>query len=489
MNTISKTVILEADRLATLYAGELRGKGYTPSTSPGVTSEKTLRCEFQNGELNKITLPIGRMADWARAFKGDAEFEIAWHSGKMILRKGGSLLTFANQANTLIAKQLATLEAVPPLRFDDAGGTRIAFELNTPSDTGNIAAAIKSRAAAQKLAKLRQTESAAKSALKLATAEHCANLAAAAQNQFAPAVIQARQLVKSFRMLRAALAAPMKVIHWLGEHVTPASEYDAEDVQHLSPEHWDLVAAIHASRAAVAEYKPRVVKKRWDGSTIPSSDQYVVYGPKHQALQNAAKAALDNLNRWIVSQFKAELAKNKLPEVFIYWRENRLVIQFRHDCRTFSRARIAVRNWAAKKSQLAAAYANALQERRKFEAKALAAGKLVSAKATHADGTVKTGVVTPEKYAELQTVAVEKGAKLEVVFAAGAAAESVAVKAQGLRIEPCPIAARLDSPARPDWHVLKDGDTVLYAGSFEHCAAGKARLDRQAAPSYAGENI
>lgn len=66
MNTIRKETILEADRLATLYSGTLRAEGYTPSKSRAVQPDKLMRVEIQNGELNKLTLPVGRLADWCR---------------------------------------------------------------------------------------------------------------------------------------------------------------------------------------------------------------------------------------------------------------------------------------------------------------------------------------------------------------------------------------------------------------------------------------
>ena len=57
MNTITKSTVLEADKLATLYAGKLREAGNSPSNCLGVTSDKVLPMEFQNGVLCRSMLP------------------------------------------------------------------------------------------------------------------------------------------------------------------------------------------------------------------------------------------------------------------------------------------------------------------------------------------------------------------------------------------------------------------------------------------------
>lgn len=472
MNTITKTAILEAEKLATLYAGELRGKGFTPKQSPAVTPEKTLRCEFQNGELNKIVLPLGRLSDWARTFKGEAEFDVEWAGSKLVLNCGNSRITFADQAASLSEKALSSLAQVPPLRFDDNGGNRRDFQLVTPADSGNLSAKLKSRAAAQKLAKLRAAEIAAKSAFKLAIEAHRKNIADCSPEQFAPALAMTRQLQKSLRMLRAAFKAPLDVIPWLGESITPPGEYDDKSVilKNLTPEHWELCAAVYSARSDVATYKPIMRKSRWDGGGEPSP----VYGPKYQALQNSAVQALANVRQWIIRQWQQELAKNNLPAVFVYSSDNKLRATFKNDCRTFTRARLAVRQWPAQKTGLANVYTPAFQARRKFEHKALEAGRLIQARAIHADGTVKTGVVSPEKYAELQTMAADNGAKLEVVFATGQAAESVAVKH-------APSETEIEQAVAEMAAIYGRSKTTVPA--WEYIGVASPR------PDYAGENI
>lgn len=72
--TIAKNTIIEAEKLATLYAGDLRGKGYTPSQTSAVTSDKVMRVQFQNGVFNTAFLPVSKLAKWTKDFPENTRF-------------------------------------------------------------------------------------------------------------------------------------------------------------------------------------------------------------------------------------------------------------------------------------------------------------------------------------------------------------------------------------------------------------------------------
>ena len=275
MNTIKKSQILEAEKLATVYAGELRGKGFKPSKTLAVTTEKVMRLHFQNGELNRIAFPVGRLADWVKTFSGDPEINVEFEG------RAGEI---ANQRNTIAAifsiggsrikfhlctdaDTISSLCEVPPIQFDDGNHSRQDFQLLPPPELGDLKAKIASDKAARELAKLRSKEIAAKVALKKLASEHCENLNTLAGG-ILPAISRARLIVKSRRMLRAALAAPMDIIPWLGESVTPAGEYDAGPVTNLTPEHFDLVAAVLTQRANRDAFK---ASKRYRGYNSPTA--------------------------------------------------------------------------------------------------------------------------------------------------------------------------------------------------------------------------
>jgi len=163
MNIISKMQLIEADKLASLYVGEMRGNGYTPSKTKCVTSDKPFRVEFQNGVLNKTVLPVGRMADWAKLLPDNARIEMDfspecqtgeyYHWGKVALKSGRSQITFQSWREY----GLTGIESVPPIRFEDAG-TAPDFHLVNPPDVGNLSDRLKAQKAGHKFFKLREVE-------------------------------------------------------------------------------------------------------------------------------------------------------------------------------------------------------------------------------------------------------------------------------------------------------------------------------------------
>ncbi len=69
MNTIKKSQIIEADKLATIYAGELRGKGHTPRQTDAVTPEENFAVTIKNEPHNimsKHSEKIHQMINEAR---------------------------------------------------------------------------------------------------------------------------------------------------------------------------------------------------------------------------------------------------------------------------------------------------------------------------------------------------------------------------------------------------------------------------------------
>lgn len=371
MNTIKKSQILEADKLATIYAGELRAQGITPSRSACVTLAKVFRVEFQNGVLNQAVLRIGQLAAWARLspleeieiqFSEDCQRGEWFHSGKVTLRAGNSQAVFQSCAGL----EDGILD-VPPIRFDDANGTRQDFQIITPAETGDISARLKAQKAAHAFGKLREKELKARRDLQAVAAEHCGRLAILAGG-IAPAIASARLITKARRLLRSALANPQGVIEWLGESITPAGEYDAGPVVNLTPEHFDLVAGIATAKANLAAYKPMMKTPRWGGEKRP------VYGPKHTALCNLVKTAENDLRRWVLNQWEIECEKNSVETGGAYWDTNKGGrLAFFRAPRQFSRARLAVRGWPEKKWQFAQEYVLRLNARRKAERKAQAA--------------------------------------------------------------------------------------------------------------------
>lgn len=428
MNTITKAQILESEKLATLYAGEMRGKGYTPGETSAVTTARVMRFEFQNGCLNRALLPAGKLASWARTFPDGTEFDLEFSpecslqdvekqkAGRVTISTASSRATFLFHDH---AKTFASLMAdCPPIRFDDDGGRTRSFNLIKPDDIGDISSRLKSQKSAKAFSKLREKEIAAKRALKLAAKEHCARLTILAGG-IAPAIGTAKLQLKALRMFRAAIKSPQAAIAWLGETIQG-------EAQHLTAEHWDLCVAIATAKAAVGEYKPRMVTPRWGGKPRPQ------YGPKFHALESAVQRANENLIRWIEHQFDAECEKNGITNARYKYSRNR----------EFSRARLAAREFARRKALLAEAYVDALNARRKAQAAALAAGGLIVARAILEDGQALPAVpLTIDSIpAQLQKAA-DKGATVEILES------NLAAYPVGLATLPTPQAVQADKHA------------------------------------------
>ena len=417
MNTITKSTVLEADKLATLYAGKLREAGNSPSNCLGVTSDKVLPMEFQNGVLCRSMLPVGKLADWARTFPGETEFQISFspecQSEDFDVRKLGKVklsATYGRYGNTAEMtvcfagsgeNYARTVADVPAIRFDDAGGSRQDFQLLKPAGLENLSAGLKAAKALKEFDRARASLGKASQDLRAVAKEHCANLETLAGG-IAGAIGQARLIVKARRMLRAALKNPAGVIGWLGESITPAGEYDAGPSVNLTPEHAELVAAIVAANAARDLFYH---SKRFKS----------VRSPKYTMLSTAVTSAKDNLNRWILKAWEAECEKNGLDcGTACFDGEGNL--NFYGTPRPYSRARLAVAGYAAKKHTFAQDFIRALDLKRKAERKAVSAGAIVIARATLPDGTSKGKQwCAVENMAEQVAKAAELGAVVEII--------------------------------------------------------------------------
>lgn len=383
MNTITKNELLEADRLATIYAGELRGQGWTPSESAAVTADRVMRLEFQNGELNRACLPVAKLAAWARTFPGNPEFDLEFSpgctadGGAVTIRRDGARATFNYHVGS--AKTHASLTHVPAIRFDDDNHTLPSFRLVKPDNMGNLAAQLKTAKAAKAFGKLLSAEIGAKRNLKTAVAEHCARLAEFAGG-FNPAKAKARAMIAARRLFRAALKSPADAQPWIaGESILASGAHE------LTPDHWQLVADIATAKAALAEYKPRTKYPRWDREKKYGEK---VYGPAFDALKHGVTTAQTSLRLFIVRQFKAYCEAQGFPDRLAW--ENLYGFA---ELRPFSRARLAVRQWPARKLALANEYTAALGARRKAQGKAMAGGAAVRARAILASGEKREAVL------------------------------------------------------------------------------------------------
>lgn len=379
MNTITKDQLIEADRLATIYAGDLRGKGWTPAESAAVTTARVMRLEFQNGELNRTCLPVAKLAAWARTFPGNPEFDLEFspdctgNGGSVTIRRDAARATFFYHVGS--AKTHASLSEVPAIRFDDDNHKLPSFRLVKPADMGELSNQLKTAKAAKQFAKLLSAEIGAKRNLKQAAHEHCALLDKHAGG-FNPAKTQARAMLAARRMFRAALKNPTAAQSWIpGESIE-------NGVHHLTQDHWQLVANVASAKTWLAEYKPRTRYARWDREKKYGEK---VFGPQFEVLKSAVRAAESALRSYLCREFRAYCAAQGLPDRLAW--ENLYGVK---ELFAFTRARIAVRQWPARKAALAAEYVNTLNARRKAQGKAMASGAAVRARAI-----LKTGQVLP----------------------------------------------------------------------------------------------
>jgi len=409
--TIAKNTIIEAEKLATLYAGDLRGKGYTPSDTDAVTSDKVMRLQFQNGVLNTALLPVGKLKTWVAAFPSDTRFELEFSDNcqqaeidkgavKIIgVTKFGGRAEMVMRFGTDCETWRALLADVPAIRFDDKHTGE--FQLEKPAGMENLSANLKAAKAAKEFAKLRAAENQAKENLKVIAREHCANLETVAGG-IAPAIATARAIVTARRQLRAALKNPMAAIPCLGDTI---SRLGALDIP--STERFDCHGAIILARSNLAAYKPQM---KWDGYDLRCAKRaglsikdyaaqknaemgrtdYIrpseTYGPKFDALKNLVATAENNLRAQILKEFSSYCEKLELPrhaggEKLYFAR-----IGAAMDVRPYSRARIAVRGYAEKKAAFAQSYVAAITARRKAQPKAAAAGGAIVISATKANG-------------------------------------------------------------------------------------------------------
>jgi hypothetical protein len=452
MNTINKSQILEAEKLATLYAGDLRAKGYTPSNCVGVTPDKVLRVQFQNGELNEISVPIGKVAAWVKLVPQDL-IRVEFHKlpqgcRKVILVAGGSMISFLDQTANTADFQRVT--AVPPIRFDDKHTGE--FQLEKPAGLENLSANIKAAKAAKEFAKLRGVEIKAKADLKSVSGEHCRNLEILAGG-IAPAIAQARLIVKCRRMLRRALMNVQNCPAWFNE--TEIADFDFAKNR--------LALSVMARDA----YKPKMVMPRWGNKP---EDKRPVYGPKFTALETAVKQNLAALKDLILSNFRQQVKLNGLPD-FVGYEKLHLGCHCA-TMRPYSRARIAVRGYADKKAPFAIAYADALKARRKAQPKLAALGGVIIASATKADGSKIAAMplaATAESMANQIEQANQAGAIIHIHESANPlypmgdilpkveTSEPVNETHRDLQacvaaIEPAPVAAPVDSNIGRKWN-------------------------------------
>jgi hypothetical protein len=355
MNTITKDSILAGDKLAALYAAELRGRGFSPQKCDAVTPERLLPVAFQNGALYKVALPFGRLAKWARTFEGNPEFCIGFENGRAALR------TIDGRSEIIFADRLAKVEgisgAVPPVKFDDNNHASEQFHLITPPDMAVLQSGVKSAKDAAKVAKLRRREIEAKQALKLATREHCAELAKMAGGL--PAALDlARRIRAAKNLFRGSLEKYLSgmVFPWLlsaSPEDSSALYYAASEYRlakhtvetYAAPLRYDGYTYRTAKRRGV---KPSVVAAEWGEVPKP------VYGPTFEAYKEKAKSKLWFVESKFSRQFSQWCEAQGLPAVNYSWIKGN----------DYTRARLAVRQWPARKAALAAQYVEALNARR-----------------------------------------------------------------------------------------------------------------------------
>jgi hypothetical protein len=343
-NTISRESILAGDKLAALYSAELRAAGFTPKKCPSVTPERLLAASFQNGALNEVVLPFGRLSKWAATFKGGTLFTILFNDGiaRLSTLDGKSYVGFCDRRK----EQGLPAGEVPPVRFDDHDHAGPEFHLITPANAAEMLGNMKTQRESAAMAKRREKEMLAKRALKLAAAEHCANLAKLAGG-VAAALADANRRRRLLRELRAAL-------HPLTVDCPRFVPFDQ------IPSHANFAEHVRRAQEALADYKPRMICDAWSASVYKWSaaerkeNSKPVYGPKFDALKHDLAQAERRLADWITGQFNALCDSEGLPKLGFSWLR-------RSD---YTRARLAVRRWPAKKLALASDYVLALQARR-----------------------------------------------------------------------------------------------------------------------------